>query len=137
MSGIPLAIDRKLVEVPYDSTFWGQPVRVDPHFVKTVLGDGLMLLGMTTINSRPNYYVIRVDSTWHLSMCRKCEDECPDQLFEHLEEIYEAIVSEYGCAIDEETGNKDPWPAFDDENGCSWFSFSDDEVRKLTLEVQP
>lgn len=132
-----LPIVRALVEVSYDSKFWGQPARVDPRFVEAVLGDGRQLLGMTTLDSRPNYYVIRVDSNWHLSMCRKCENHCPDQLFEHLEEIYEAIENEYGRALDEETGEKDPWPAFDDESGCSWFPFNDQEVVRLCGGADP
>ncbi len=81
-----LDIDRAKVEVPYKTRMWGSDYTCDPRFVEEALGDGNVLLGLQPLNTRPNYYLIRVDSTWHLYGCRVCKDECPDDLVEHIEE---------------------------------------------------
>ncbi len=64
--------------------------------------------------------------------CRLCKDECPDQLVEHLDEIYDAIEDEYGdverIRYDNENylepGEKpasDDWPVLSSDSGVSWF----------------
>lgn len=128
-----LDIDRGKVEVPYETHFWGAKCTCDPRFVDEALGDGQILLGLQPLNTRPNYYVIRVDSSWHLYDCRDCEDECPDYLVEHIDEIYEAIEDEYGDKdriryfnendLDpgEEPDSED-WPVLDLYCGSSWFT---------------
>lgn len=129
-----LEIDPKRVK-RYWTRWWGQRIFCDPRFVKQALGDGNVLLGLEPLNTRPHYYIIRVDSRWHLSGCssRACdEDECPDELVEHLEEIYEAIEEEYGEVnriresneeYPEEKPDSDEWPVMDLDIGASWFTF--------------
>ncbi len=131
-----LQIDRARVEVPYPCRWWGSDYMCDPRFVEAALGDGMVLIGLQPLNTRPHYYVIRVDSSWHLHNCRVCDhkERCSDELPEHLEEIYEAIEDEYGDRRRVEECNaealkEDPkyvpesstWPVFDDEVGTSWF----------------
>lgn len=130
-----LNIDRAKVEVPYKTRWWGSDYTCDPRFVDQALGDGNVLLGLQPLNTRPNYYVIRIDSSWHLSCCRECEDKCPDELIDHLEEIYEAIDEEY-CDVDSirysnendieegEEPDSDKWPALDLYCGSSWFALN-------------
>jgi len=127
-----LLIDRSKIEVPYKTRWWGQDCICDPRFVEQSLGDGDVLLGLQPLNTRPNYYVIRVDSSWHLSGCRACADQCPDELVEHLDEIYDAIEEEY-LEVDsirynnehdlseEEEAGSDEWPVLDLNCGSSWF----------------
>jgi hypothetical protein len=66
----------------------------------TVFGDGKKTIWMTSINVRPAYWVVRVDSSWCLDNC-----EHPDGKLqaprEWLEDVYQAIESEFG------TGEKD------------------------------
>ena len=132
-----LNIDRPKVETPYKITWWGQQYTCDPRFVDEALGDGNVLLGLQPLNTRPNYYVIRVDSSWHLSNCRKCE-ECPDYLVEHIDEIYEAIEGEYGevesilydneeALLDGEPPESEGWPVLDLSSGSSWFVLDPEE----------
>lgn len=132
-----LQIDRAKVEVPYQTRWWGSDCTCDPRFVEAVLGDGMVLLGLQPLNTRPNYYLIRVDSKWHVHGCRVCrhDEKCPDELTEHLDEIYEAIEDEYGDVRRIEEGNNEDrlsgvaeadlqstyWPVFDDDCGTCWW----------------
>lgn len=118
-----LKISRTKVEVPYVTRWWGADVICDPRFVEEALGDGNVLLAFTPLDTRPNHYLIRIDSRWHLSGCR-CEGECPDDLFEHLEEIYQAIEEQYGNACwaqeEDKEAEQDTWPALSEDNGSCW-----------------
>lgn len=115
----------------YPTRWWGQDLICDPRFVETAMGDGAILLGLQPLNTRPHYYLIRIDSSWHLQNCRICGDEdCPDELTEHLEDIYNAIEDEYDSRVHIEESNQEledeqpqdsSWPVFDDEVGTSWF----------------
>lgn len=128
----PMLIDRKKVEATYPVRWWGQNYICQPRFVESILGDGRALLALQPLNTRPHYYLIRIDSSWHLDYCRVCgiSAECPDDLREHLDEIYEAIEDEYGNADSIRYENKthpdeplvdDSWPVFDDEVGTCWW----------------
>lgn len=140
-----LNIDRQKVEAPYPVHWWGQDWTCSPKFVEEALGDGNVLLGLQPLNTRPNYYVIRVDSSWHLDGCRTCEDECPDELREHLDEIYDAIEAEYREKEsvrynnehelpEGETPDSTEWPVLDLECGDRWFTI--DPARFLSGEVE-
>ena len=37
---------------------------IKPEFIRQELGNGDLLLAVTPLNTRPNYYLIRVDSKW-------------------------------------------------------------------------
>jgi hypothetical protein len=128
-----LDIDRAKVEVSYKIHWWGSDCTCEPAFVEQALGDGNVLLGLQPLSTRPNYYVIRVDSSWHLYYCHECEGQCADELVEHIEEIYEAIEDEYGekdrrryfNENDLEPGEEpDPedWPVLDLDCGSAWFT---------------
>lgn len=126
-----LDIDRAKVEVPYATRFWGQDCTCDPRYVEKALGDGNLLLGLQPLDARPSYYLIRIDSSWHFYGCRKCKDDCPDQVTEHMDEIYDAIEDEYGEAdrIEESNQELEPgeepdstgWPVLSLNSGSCWF----------------
>ncbi len=104
---------------PRQVRFWGQHYQIAPASVEQVFGDGMKLIGLAPLNTRPNYYVIRIDSSWDL--------DASDEFLDHLEEIYDAIENEYGarrtCYCDPENDECEKcreWPAFCDE-GSSWF----------------
>jgi hypothetical protein len=106
---------RSRVEVPHKRRMWGQDVQCEPKLVTEVFGDGKKLICLTPTNTRPNYYVVRVDSTWSLS------NWADGELFiDHLDDIYEAIEDEYGRSYDEETEEHRGWPALSDDSGSSW-----------------
>ncbi len=137
-----LDIDLRKIK-PYPTRWWGTDYICRPQFVHTALGDGNQLIGIEPLNTRPHYYLIRVDSSWHLQSCRICRDrDCPDELTEHLDEIYDAIVEEYmavetvrECNEDfpEEEPDSEEWPVFSSDSGVSWFRLRDD-YRKIKGE---
>jgi hypothetical protein len=106
-------IDARLAEAlePRPEVFWGEEHHVVPMPVDTVIGDGERLLWFTPWATRPNYYVIRVDS-----------DMDADDT-EEIDTVITAIEGEYGCADDgyeDGEGEPLPWPALDLSCGYSW-----------------
>lgn len=51
---------------PYDTRFWGEDCHVSPAFVQDSSGDGLQLIWLSSIDSRPQFYVLRIDSHWNV-----------------------------------------------------------------------
>lgn len=107
------------IGVPTTGHLWGMSIDFTPAVLPTAFGDGRALLALTTLNSRPRYYVIRIDSGWSV------DDTQADggDLRDHLDDIYEAIEETFGRAVFEEDGDADPepWPAFDDRYGTAWW----------------
>ncbi|WP_106828108.1 hypothetical protein [Parabacteroides pacaensis] len=52
---------------PYQTRFWGVDVLVSPAFVQDDRGDGLQLIWLSPIDSRPQFYVLRIDSHWDIN----------------------------------------------------------------------
>lgn len=77
------------------TTFWGQKCEIEPQICETILGDGLQLAYLGTIDQRPNYWLIRIDSQTDLS-----SDEFDFE--EILEPIEEFFGRHPGFIIDEE-----------------------------------
>jgi hypothetical protein len=114
---------RELIEVEETVHFWGYDYKIIPVFVERVLGDGKRLLALTPLNTRPNYYVIRVDSKQGMQ--------------DQINDIIEAIIEEYSEIEREreyliEDGVKEEradlayypkelgWPVFSGDSGYSW-----------------
>lgn len=117
---------RRKVEVPQHVRFWGREYVVTPRFVARVHGDGLLLVALQPLNTRPERYVLRVDSRWDLD---------DDAWYDLLDDVKEAVEDEYmphdfycelcgessksfgdcECQADRE------WPAADFSVGCGWW----------------
>lgn len=110
---------KRLIEKPREVTFWGQKHTVTPAFVSDSLGDGKKLLFVTPLATRPNWYVVRVDSSWDINNFGNGELVC-----EHLEEILFPIEKEYGLAWYDEDDNelevRRPFPALSEDCGVAW-----------------
>jgi hypothetical protein len=108
---------RALVEVPETVEFWGQKHTVTPRFIAKIFGDGKMLLIVQPMNTRPNHFVVRVDSSSALDV------------FDIIDDIMDAAEDEYGYYDDEELSDDEKvFPVVDWTVGCSWserFSESD------------
>jgi hypothetical protein len=67
--------------------WWGYKSEVTPAIVDAYLGNGRRLLRFQPLNTRPDYYLIRIDSKW----------DCGGDKFidEHLDDIIEAIINQY------------------------------------------
>jgi len=123
---------KEVIEVEFIGTLWveGDRGAMTPHVCEVVFGDGLHLLTISTINQRPNYHVVRVDSRWEESNWYVGD---ADTVGEHIDEILWAIEDECGRRHwnEDDRGDgrdecgrfvagPDPWPAIDGDGGCSW-----------------
>ena len=100
---------------------WGQKHFIKPVFIKKALGKGDLLLAVTPLNTRPNYYLIRIDSRW-----MKKDDT--ETIYDHLDDIENAIEDECGCRDYEDDEGKEQlaeWPALNLNAGISWCPSND------------
>jgi hypothetical protein len=104
---------RDAIMVSEKVEFWGREHDRIPILSSAIVGDGLALLGVQPLNTRPNYYVIRVDSSWA---------EKPGSEMDH---VVGALEAEFGEAWERDEGAGDMahrgWPAFNGDSGYSWF----------------
>lgn len=129
---------------PRTVSFWGGEYQVTPVLVDKIFGDGRQIIGFAPLNTRPDYYVVRIDSGWCLS---NWETDAPDHFVDHVDEVYEAIEDEYGnarwCPDECEAGDcqdrgeeclhgKRPWPALDEECGSAWWLIEVTEATEAT-----
>lgn len=110
---------RGRIERPQQVTFWGQKYTITPRLIARVFGDGKNLLCVTPLATRPNYFVVRVDSS-----VTTPQDPFPasDQV-SLIERIMEAAEEEYGYFGDERDENGDEsrdFPVVDWGIGCTW-----------------
>lgn len=117
---------KDVFEVEFIGTLWtdGDSGPMTPYVCECSFGDGLKLIRIATINQRPNYHVVRVDSGWN-------------EIGEQIDDVLTAIEEECGRAgdcLDEPCQNCDDtackcvddysadkeFPALDDRDGCSW-----------------
>jgi hypothetical protein len=116
---------KEVIEVEFIGSLWtkGDSGPMTPYVCECSFGDGYHLMTISTINQRPNYHVVRVDSGWARD----------DEFGEHIDEIMTAIEEECGRRWWNEddrrdgrdaqgrfTGEPEAWPAFDDAMGCAW-----------------
>jgi hypothetical protein len=88
--------------------------------VSRILGDGKQLVGISLTARYPNFYVVRIDSSWDID---------GEDWKEQLEEIRDAIDADYRLneAEEEEYQAENKAPVFpetdsgDDCGGCVWF----------------
>ncbi|HUD89957.1 hypothetical protein [Sphingobium sp.] len=131
-----LAMLKEVFEKPFLGTLWtdGDSGILTPYVCECSFGDGLKLIKIATINQRPNYHVVRVDSGWATSNWDDGET-----VGEHIDDILSAIEEECGparpyceecetsyceCEWPEGYSAQEAFPAIDDENGCSWSEVS-------------
>lgn len=104
---------------------WGQKHMIKPEFIEGHLGAGDFLMGLSPLNTRPNYYLIRIDARWWASDGRR---QNPEEFYDRLDDIYEAIENECGCKeFEDDDGETQTaeWPALDLDSGCSWWDAND------------
>lgn len=119
---------RQAICVPTTRYLWtpADAITFVPALSDTVYGDGRALLRLSTINSRPAFYVIRIDSRWALGLDYRAPYEATD-VVEFIDQILWDLEEQFGCGRycgDESECAEDcacrDWPALDDQDGCSW-----------------
>jgi hypothetical protein len=101
------------LEKPYWTRFWGRRCKVKPKLVTAVLGDGKTLISLTPLNTRPQHYFVFIDSSWFPT-------QDGEEIYDHLDEICDAIEDEFGCKYYDGNPKPNGWPALDLDAGCSW-----------------
>lgn len=127
------------VEVETVGFLWGQRYTFVPALCSKIFGDGRALLALTTINSRPRYYVVRIDSRWEID--EASAPEGAESVRDHLDEIYDALEEDFGRAVyeDDEEVDEEPreWPAFDDRSGTTWWRERWPRLEGVKFEPHP
>lgn len=100
-------------------SFWGVTYFIRPCLLSEVFGDGKTVLALQPLATRPDRYLIRVDSSTDLDS---------EQFYKSLEDLYNAIENEFFPHRDEydhENGRTyvkhRPFPALDTSYGVSWW----------------
>lgn len=73
---------------PRNSALWGTILPISPAFVDTGRGDRKQLVWLKTMDSRPDYYVLRVDSKEDVTADEYNMDE---MLLQPIEELYDNV----------------------------------------------
>lgn len=97
---------RKAVERKQAVHFWGRKYFITPRLVDQVFGDGKQLIYFASMDHRPNYYVVRVDSG----------TDVEHDFHEETDAIEDAIVDQFGRAA----RARDYFPMFPDQP-CGTF----------------
>jgi hypothetical protein len=80
---------RTIIEREETGKHWGYPYRIVPRLIERTFGDGSQLIAVEPLNTRPNYFMVRVDSA-------------PDwDIREVLDDIIDAAEEEFGYYDDE------------------------------------
>lgn len=109
-----------------------------PALSPRIYGDGRALLRLATINQRPQYYVLRIDSSWSLALDYRAPDGAVD-VVEFIDDFVSGLEEDFGPARDG-NGERYPdyaWPDYDDEGGCAWSRHDWPRLRSLTFEPHP
>lgn len=129
---------KEAIEVEFIGTLWvdGDRSPMTPYVIKETFGDGMHLMTVSTINQRPNYWVVRVDSSWigaHWPYYRGGQDVRGD----HIDEIIDVIEDECGragiyldepcdncedtcCKCSDDFDSGEAFPEIDYDYGYSW-----------------
>lgn len=105
---------------PYQTRFWGVDVLVSPAFVQDDRGDGLQLIWLSPIDSRPQFYVLRIDSHWDIN----AEDFDLEYMLTLIEEEY-GNVNYYVCIDDE----NDIYVIEGDEDNPDADKYTEDDLK--------
>lgn len=91
---------------------WSRKYFVTPFVWPNVYGDGEQLIGLTTINGRPNFYVLRMPS--------RLTDINGAEFRELLDKVENDLAECVGWRDNGEDDDPQPWPAYD-SSGCIWW----------------
>ena len=103
----------------HKTTFWGEEYEIEPVIAETILGDGLQLAYLGTIDQRPIYWLIRIDSKTDL----ESDDFDFNTILDPLEEEF-GRHPEMGWLTEEEfkgmkaTGELDDYDTFEEYNSA-------------------
>ena len=126
---------RILLECRHRVKFWGAHYFIKPRLISRMFGDGKKLFIIQPLDTRPNYYYIRVDSTWGTSNWN--HDDGIKEPAEWLEDVLQAIDEDFGNTADGGMENCG-FPVQSDGSGhcweeCDWPKQIADADRRIEL----
>ena len=122
MSPQDLAAMQSRIETPHERGYrGGTPSLVHPQLVDQVWGDGQRVIALTTYAQSPDYYVVRIDSSWDL--------DAPDGLRAHMDEIMDSIEGQFDAILDGDPPSD--WPMADFSLGSSWGDITSEILHLL------
>ncbi len=72
----------------YECHFWGEKHIVKPCLIEHIHGDGLQLVYLTPLDTRPNYYLLRIDSSIDISD----DESLNEEDFEYYGSVCELLL---------------------------------------------
>lgn len=116
---------RGLIERPERVRFWGRMHTITPTLIAKTFGDGKLLICITPLATRPNHFVVRVDS--RTEDVRDPAPQMPRDAHAYglLDDIMEAAEEEFGYFGDKEERDASgddprPFPVTDWGIGVCW-----------------
>jgi hypothetical protein len=133
MEGMMMVIPRRFTKT-HKVHWWGGDYQVTPAVCDEAVGDGCTLLYVQCLNTRPYYYLIRVDSSWGSDGRDEYDDieevlETLEDCFGEKERERENLADdlrEQGIEPDGDNtdlaGNEDRlgWPVLSLDSGYTW-----------------
>lgn len=104
----------KKLLAPREVSFWGSDYEVTPLLCDTIFGDGLLVIAFVPLNTRPERYVVRIDSKTDLDS---------DAWYDEIDNVWTALEEQFGEASYQNDAGEwqhDEWPAVDSSSGCMW-----------------
>ncbi len=99
---------------------WGSEIHNHvPVLINKIHGDGQCLLAIVPLNTRPDYYIMRINSSCR-QMVADDGDEIRNLLDEKLLDIIEDQCGSHNWEDDEGNIQHDPFPTLDLDSGCCW-----------------
>lgn len=105
----------------HKTRFWGRNYIITPRLLEVVFGDGKKVIHLTPLATRPDYYVLCIDSRMETDT---------DDFHDLLEWISQALEDQFGRAEEQwehENGRtyrkRNYFPAFNDSCGLCWGEF--------------
>lgn len=102
-----------------EAQLWGEPVKFKPYLLEQIFGDGMKLIYFGTLDDRPYWWLVRVDS--------HAEENGVWENFDE-EEIYRAIEEECGFH-DDGWGDDDEeeyaYPVIESNSSAHWGLIAD------------
>ena len=123
IEGLTLAEFLERETKPQNVRFWGSDYTVTPALVTEVHGDGLQIVYLEPLFTRPNYYILRIDSSIALD-----DDE---SLSEADKQNYGAVYELLLQMIEEEYDSLD---RYDEGEDGLYFDPYNDEVEPFEYE---
>lgn len=108
---------------PQEASLWGQVETIVPALVSQIHGDGMQLVHLTPIDTRPNYYILRIDSSI------VCDDD--DSLNEEDKSECGTVWEMLLRMIEDQYGNINSYQ--ENEDGL-YFDPNDDEIEPFEYD---